>query len=150
MQRDSQEDVEYEGPGEGKRKGCDGISGSSPRGKAERFWHNTYQTVPGYYPRLSPSPSLWASLFGGTMLVAGVSGSLQDSIQSVAKARKFPRVYATVGVHPTRCSEFEEIDGEVMLNELLKLATSAPGEVVAIGEIGLDYDREQVIFQDTE
>lgn len=55
------------------------------------------------------------------------------------------RLFCTVGVHPTRCGDFESYsDGpEAYLQALLKLAVEGSNEkkVVAIGECGLDYDR---------
>ncbi|XP_021892423.1 putative deoxyribonuclease TATDN1 isoform X2 [Carica papaya] len=53
-------------------------------------------------------------------------------------------LFCTVGVHPTRCKEFEENgDPEKHFQALLSLAKEGiqKGKVVAIGECGLDYDR---------
>ncbi len=50
-----------------------------------------------------------------------------------------------MGVHPTRCTEFESYSEgpEAYLQALQSLAWegSAEKKVVAIGECGLDYDR---------
>ncbi|XP_052880779.1 uncharacterized protein LOC108465621, partial [Gossypium arboreum] len=54
------------------------------------------------------------------------------------------RLFCTVGVHPTRCKEFEESgDPKKHFQALLALAKEGiqKGKVVAIGECGLDYDR---------
>ncbi len=84
--------------------------------------------------------------------MAGVSGSLEDSELSISVAKQNPSVFATVGVHPTRCSEeFEQGgDGEAHLAKLLALAKDGGNRVVAIGEIGLDYDREQFCPRDIQ
>lgn len=52
-------------------------------------------------------------------------------------------LYSTVGVHPTRCNEFTDKGVEVVMGELesLLLAGKQTGQVVAVGEAGLDYDR---------
>lgn len=59
-------------------------------------------------------------------------------------------MYATVGVHPTRCTEFAESgDAEGHLKALLELAKGSK-RVVAIGEIGLDYDRTQFCSKEVQ
>jgi len=55
------------------------------------------------------------------------------SLSSVNFARKYPNVYAGVGIHPNEAGELQE--GQVFqIRELAELST-----VVAIGEVGLDY-----------
>jgi len=81
------------------------------------------------------------------IMVTGTS--LEDSESSINLAKTNPMLYATVGVHPTRCLEFEnyENEGEQLISTLLQLIRDENdhakdgGKVVAIGEIGLDYDR---------
>lgn len=71
-------------------------------------------------------------------------GSLEESREALAIAETDGRLFCTVGVHPTRCKEFEESgDPERHYQALLSLAREgvAKGKVVAIGECGLDYDR---------
>ncbi|CAN6475348.1 unnamed protein product [Victoria cruziana] len=73
-------------------------------------------------------------------------GSLQESREALAIAETDGRLFCTVGVHPTRCMEFEESgDPEHHFQELLSLARHGieKGKVVAVGECGLDYDRTQ-------
>lgn len=71
-------------------------------------------------------------------------GSLEESKEALAIAETDARLFCTVGVHPTRCNEFEESgDPEKHFQALLSLAKEGVerGKVVAIGECGLDYDR---------
>jgi TatD DNase family protein len=52
-------------------------------------------------------------------------------------------LYATIGCHPTRSTEFEKDPSEYFqaLDKLIGANLSGPGRVVAVGECGLDYDR---------
>ncbi|KAF2308312.1 hypothetical protein GH714_039972 [Hevea brasiliensis] len=71
-------------------------------------------------------------------------GSLEESKEALAIAEIDGRLFCTVGVHPTRCKEFEEnADPEQHFQALLSLAQEGiqKGKVVPIGECGLDYDR---------
>jgi len=89
----------------------------------------------------------------GIEKVIGVSGSLSDSEHSISVAKQFPNVFATVGVHPTRCGEFDDKDSgdpDAHLAALAKLAEAGGKDVVAIGEIGLDYDREEFCPRDVQ
>lgn len=63
-----------------------------------------------------------------------------------------PKLYTTVGVHPTRANEFFEAEGgpSSHLSALLKLASEGGKLVVAIGECGLDYDRLSFCQKDTQ
>lgn len=73
-------------------------------------------------------------------------GSLKESKEALAIAETDGRLFCTVGVHPTRCNEFEESGNpEQHFEELVSLAKEGvqKGKVVAIGECGLDYDRLQ-------
>ncbi|XP_002987836.2 putative deoxyribonuclease TATDN1 [Selaginella moellendorffii] len=71
-------------------------------------------------------------------------GSLEESKQALEIAQTDDRLFCTVGVHPTRCKEFEARgEPDKHLKDLLELARHgcSLGKVVAIGECGLDYDR---------
>ncbi|XP_012074297.1 putative deoxyribonuclease TATDN1 [Jatropha curcas] len=71
-------------------------------------------------------------------------GSLEESKKALEIAETDGRLFCTVGVHPTRCKEFEESgDPEQHFQALLSLAQEGvqKGKVVAVGECGLDYDR---------
>ena len=65
----------------------------------------------------------------------------------------FPKMYSTVGVHPTRCDEFEErYDGspERYLEALKTVVRENADVVKAIGECGLDYDRLHFCEKETQ
>eukprot|EP00731_Ephydatia_muelleri_P025740 Em0017g823a len=74
-------------------------------------------------------------------------GSLTDSREALQLASADERLYITVGCHPTRSQEFEQLQpgssGDGYFQELLSMITSNPGKVVAIGECELDCDRLQ-------
>ncbi|CAH9063537.1 unnamed protein product [Cuscuta europaea] len=83
----------------------------------------------------------WAA---GVERIIVTGGSLEESKEALAIAESDARLFCTVGVHPTRCNEFDESgDPEKHFQALLSLAKEGvhKGKVVAIGECGLDYDR---------
>lgn len=73
------------------------------------------------------------------------AGNLLESRMALEMARRDPRLFSTVGVHPTRCHEFEDYKegAEEYMNELevVMVEGRREGKVVAVGECGLDYDR---------
>ena len=79
--------------------------------------------------------TLIGGLFESGTLYAAVNCGcdITSSLKSLAIARKFPRMYAAVGIHPHEAKEAAEADFE-RLEELLK-----DEKAVALGEIGLDY-----------
>ncbi|KAL3839346.1 hypothetical protein ACJIZ3_023937 [Penstemon smallii] len=83
----------------------------------------------------------WAA---GVDRIIVTGGSLEESREALAIAETDARLFCTVGVHPTRCKEFDDSgDPEKHFEALLSLAKEGveKGKVVAIGECGLDYDR---------
>ncbi len=68
--------------------------------------------------------------------VVTVGTNLETSLKSIELAEKYPRVYAACGFHP----EFAEEATDEALEQIKK--TAAHKKVVAIGEAGLDYHRE--------
>lgn len=83
----------------------------------------------------------WAA---GVDRIIVTGGSLKESREALEIAETDGRLFCTVGVHPTRCGEFEESgDPEGHFQALLALAKEGieKGKVVAVGECGLDYDR---------
>jgi len=70
------------------------------------------------------------------------AGCLADIEEAKAICESDSRLLTTVGVHPTRCGEFEaDGDPEGYFRRLQQHIENSNGQVVAIGECGLDYDR---------
>lgn len=69
----------------------------------------------------------------GIEYVINVGASMESTEKTYALARKYPFVYAAVGVHPSDTRPLTEKD----MSRLEELA--ADPKTVAIGEIGLDY-----------
>ncbi len=73
----------------------------------------------------------------GVAAVINVATGLRDAPQVLSTARKYPGVFAALGVHPHGAGNLMEGD-----LELLALLMAEP-EVVAVGEIGLDFYRRR-------
>eukprot|EP01129_Flabellula_baltica_P011044 TRINITY_DN4755_c0_g1_i2.p1 TRINITY_DN4755_c0_g1~~TRINITY_DN4755_c0_g1_i2.p1 ORF type:complete len:349 (+),score=67.14 TRINITY_DN4755_c0_g1_i2:156-1049(+) len=81
------------------------------------------------------------------------AGSLQEAKDCLELAENHRHLFSTVGVHPTRCNVFEEEgDPEEYLSQLkeLILEDSGKGNIVAVGEVGLDYARTQFCSVETQ
>lgn len=111
-----------------------------------------------YYGKVRHEPDwdqvLQRALDNGVTHMILTAGTLQESRRALDLVRglreKNQTLYfgCTIGVHPTRCSqEFvnrdDSLPAEHVLEELQQLAMDGQSDksVVAIGEIGLDYDR---------
>lgn len=73
----------------------------------------------------------------GVVLIINIATGLRDSPQVLRTARKYPGVFAAVGIHPHGAGTLQEPD----LETLVPLV--ADPKVVAIGEIGLDFYRRR-------
>ncbi|EDR26087.1 hypothetical protein, conserved [Entamoeba dispar SAW760] len=80
------------------------------------------------------------------------SGCLNDFKKAIEIINKYQnltniKLVTTVGVHPTRTNELKQ---EGYFDELLLLCEKNIDKVVAIGEIGLDYERLQFSDKETQ
>jgi TatD DNase family protein len=75
------------------------------------------------------------------IIVPGID--VASSRQSIELSEKFPEfIYAAIGIHPNHSSGVTQVDFEVLVN------LAAHPNVVAIGEIGLDFYRDKVTMDD--
>lgn len=99
---------------------------------------------------------LTRALSAGVSKLMVTAGTLQESLDAVefcrnANSSDWPELCCTVGVHPTRCCEFEHTnDPESYLENLLAVAKRAGSVCAAVGECGLDYDRLQFCPRETQ
>ncbi|KAF8519137.1 Mg-dependent DNase [Hysterangium stoloniferum] len=87
-----------------------------------------------------------------SMIITG--GSLHESSEALRLAKQL-KVYATVGCHPTRSSDFEKFRAGpdaylTALDQLISQNHKGVGRVVAVGECGLDYDRTHFAPPETQ
>jgi TatD DNase family protein len=88
----------------------------------------------------------WAA---GVERIIVTAGTLSEARAALELCATDPRLFTTVGVHPTRCLELEN-GGDGYMKELLDLALSNREKVVAIGECGLDWDRVHFCPKDVQ
>lgn len=69
----------------------------------------------------------------GIYRVINVGADMPSSRESIALAKKYPYIYAAVGVHPHDTENMTDMD----IDELKRLTEYE--KVLAVGEIGLDY-----------
>lgn len=81
----------------------------------------------------------------GVETIIVIGADLESSIQAVELARKFPNLYAAVGIHPHDASRVTE----ACYQRIVELAGECD-KVVAIGEIGLDFYRDRSPRPDQE
>ncbi len=87
------------------------------------------------YPDFAPDfdDVLRRATEAGVTRIITIGTSVESSRRAVELAEKYPNIFAVIGVHPTYALQAEE-DVITPLRELAKNS-----QVVAIGEIGLDY-----------
>ncbi len=72
--------------------------------------------------------------------IVNIGTSIKTSKISIKLSEKYEQIYATIGIHPSECLQYENVDS--VMNELRELARHK--RVVALGEIGLDYHWDDV------
>lgn len=73
----------------------------------------------------------------GVALIVTIGIDEKTSRKAVELSRKYPHVYATVGLHPHGARRLSDRDLEIFAS------LAAEPKVVAIGEMGLDYYRDR-------
>ena len=82
--------------------------------------------------------------------IVNIGTAPENSRLVVAEAAKWPRMYATVGIHPGDGQRLPDIDAALAEIDVM-LPRAREQKIVAIGEIGLDYhyddtDREKQLY----
>lgn len=77
-------------------------------------------------------------------------GTLSEIDEAVELTKTCPsKLYTTLGVHPTRCGEFVA-DPETYFQGLCNKLDQHKDQIVALGELGLDYDRLHFCEKDVQ
>lgn len=70
--------------------------------------------------------------------IVNVATNNENAVDCIEQAAKYERMYAAVGIHPSDCQYYSDVDSEMeRLAELLEAGKEK--KIVALGEIGLDY-----------
>ncbi len=92
---------------------------------------HAHLNLPGYG---EPGEVLARAKEAGVVKVVVVGIDIPTSKKAVELSREFPEVVATAGIHPHEAKTFKE-EHLTVLEELLQ-------ECVAVGEVGLDFEKE--------
>jgi TatD DNase family protein len=89
-----------------------------------------------HFPQLLPQIDqvLARATAAGVTTIVNVASDIAGAQASIRLAKRYPQIYATVGVHPHDVAAYDRPTIIELLNE---------PKVVAIGEIGLDYFKSQ-------
>jgi TatD DNase family protein len=74
----------------------------------------------------------------GILVIADTVDSSREALR-LARSTPRPRLYATVGVHPHNAKEWDGPAAEELKRLCKEAKGSRPGEIVAVGEVGLDF-----------
>ena len=82
---------------------------------------------------------LLKTLFDGDVrCIVNVATNMNNAHSVIAQAAKYPNMFAAVGIHPSDCVDFPDVDAQ--LKKLCSLLDEQKNhKIVALGEIGLDY-----------
>eukprot|EP00980_Cylindrotheca_fusiformis_P000806 scaffold197_cov129-Cylindrotheca_fusiformis.AAC.3 len=126
----------------------------------ERFTEGSYNGKVRHEPDWDQV--LERSIDVGVTHIVLTAGTLKESRRALNLVRELRQKNdtltfgCTIGVHPTRCKQefvdIEDKDPESILQELKQLAVDGQEDksVLAIGEIGLDYDRLEFCPKDVQ
>lgn len=124
----------------------------------ERFTEGSYHGKMRHEPDLHLVVQRAAEVGMRHMILT--AGTLVESREAIRRVRELRtsnqtecQLYCTVGVHPTRCMEFETAaSSDDNIEELIALVKDgmSDGVVVSVGEIGLDYDRLEFCPKDVQ
>ncbi|VDO05408.1 unnamed protein product [Rodentolepis nana] len=77
------------------------------------------------------------------------AGCMNDIAAAKSLCSSDSRLFYTIGCHPTHCNEFASLPDKYY-NDLKQGVIDGDSKVVAIGECGLDYDREHFCTRDVQ
>ncbi|EME28158.1 Putative deoxyribonuclease TATDN1 [Galdieria sulphuraria] len=106
------------------------------------MFQGIYNQVERHVPDLSTV--LDRAREAGVFRILITAGSVEMAREAVELISESPSLFSTVGIHPTRCDVFgdaQSVSNMKQIQNLVDIASSAKGKVVAVGECGLDYDR---------
>ena len=101
------------------------------------------------FPEFSKSPSELKAVMdrakeAGVEQLISVGVNLEDSLKALHLASAFDFVFCTFGVHPNEADKWDAKVGAQFLKKIKEGWDSRVKNIVAIGEIGLDYYRRRV------
>lgn len=73
--------------------------------------------------------------------IVNVGTSNENAAECINQAAKYKNMYAAVGIHPSDCRHYSDVDAEIGRLCLI-LNDKEEKKIVALGEIGLDYHYE--------
>lgn len=98
------------------------------------------------------SDDILEKVFSGDVgWIINVGTNNENSLDCINQALKYKNMYAAVGIHPSDCRFYTDLESEIRKLESL-FCRREENKIVALGEIGLDYhyedtDREkQAVF----